>query len=343
MSTDLTQTLLYDKALGCLLGGLIGDAMGTPTEGKDYRDIERTLGWVDDFSCDGTDDTIMRNLLAEALIRTDGYATLDDWASVWLDHWDDIFGSKVGKFFISVLHTAQKIRRHSTPRMAALGNMPSSSSAMGIAPVGIVNAGNPRQAALQAYSLAGLIHTHDVAFCQDGAAAIAAAVAHAFDPAATVATILQAARQAIVPRSGAEMLGRIAAALELAADAEDYRAFRATLYEQADRFFFPIMCDARETAPLALALFQLAEGDVGLSVIYAANLGRDADTLGAMAGAIAGAYRGARAMPQSWRDKVAASASLDQGALAEELAHVALRKLESERRAGAVLDRLVGL
>ncbi|MFH1085296.1 MAG: ADP-ribosylglycohydrolase family protein, partial [Chloroflexota bacterium] len=194
MEDRMEDTRFYDKVLGCLLGGLIGDAMGTPTEGQDYREIERTLGWVENFSGDGTDDTVMRNLLCEALVRTGGYATLDDWAAVWLDHWDALFGAKVSKFFISVLHTAHKVRRHAVPRTAALGNMPSSSSAMCIAPVGLVNACNPRLAALQAYNLASLIHGHDVGYCQDGAAAIAAAVAAACMAEATVASVLAAAR-----------------------------------------------------------------------------------------------------------------------------------------------------
>ena len=59
---------------------------------------EKQFGWVADFQCDGTDDTVMKYLLAEALIRTRGYATYDDWAQVWLDQWDDIFGVKVNKF-----------------------------------------------------------------------------------------------------------------------------------------------------------------------------------------------------------------------------------------------------
>ena len=186
MESDLRATTLYDKALACLLGGLVGDAMGTPSEGIHYREIQERFGWIDDFEGSGTDDTVMKDLLSQALVATGGYATLDDWAQAWLDDWQAIFGPKVNKFFISVLHTAQKVRRHSLPRMAALGNMPSSSSAMAISPVGIVNACNPRQAALQAYNLASLIHTHDVAFCTDGAAAMAAAVAAALLPGADV-------------------------------------------------------------------------------------------------------------------------------------------------------------
>ncbi|MBN1584324.1 MAG: ADP-ribosylglycohydrolase family protein, partial [Anaerolineae bacterium] len=312
MNTDLESTILYKKALGCLLGGLIGDAMGTPTEGKDYRDIEQQFGWVGDFDCSGTDDTVMKHLLSEALIRSEGYATLDDWAQVWLDRWEAIFGPKVGKFFISVLHTAHKLRQHAVPRMAALGNMPSSSSAMCIAPVGIVNACNPRQAAMQAYNLASLIHIHDVGFCQDGAAAIAAAVAAAFIPGATVDTVLETATSAILKLSGKEMLARIEQLLALAREAADYCAFRAAAYAGAERYFCRIICDSRETIPLALALFYLAEGDVEKSVCYAANFGRDADTTGAMCGAMAGALHGVGGIKGEWAHKVARYASLSQ-------------------------------
>ena len=240
MMSNLSETRLYSKALGCLLGGLIGDAMGTPTEGMDYDRIAAEFGWVDDFSSDGTDDTVMKNLLAEALIRTDGYATLDDWAQVWLDNWNAIFGVKLPKFFVSVVHTAQKLKRHAVPRMAALGNMPSSSSAMCISPVGIVNACNPAQAALQAYNLAGLIHIHDVGFCQDGAAAMAAGVAEAMKLDATVESVLDAAQQAIIPASGADMLARIETMLALAREADgDYRAFCEAAYSRRDALVLP--------------------------------------------------------------------------------------------------------
>ena len=97
-----TTTTLYRKTLGCLLAGLIGDAIGTPAEGKPYEELMAS-GWIDDFDADGTDDTVMKHLLADALIRTNGHATIDDWAAVWLDRWDDIFGAKLNKFFPSSL------------------------------------------------------------------------------------------------------------------------------------------------------------------------------------------------------------------------------------------------
>jgi ADP-ribosylglycohydrolase len=336
-------TILYQKTLGCLLGGLIGDAIGTPTEGLDDRQIEAQFGWVSDFHSDGTDDTVMKDLLAEALVRTGGYATLDDWAQVWLDNWQAIFGDKLGKFFVSVIHTAQKLKRHAVPRMAALGNMPSSSSAMCISPVGIVNACNPAGAALQAYNLASLIHVHDVGFCQDGAAAMAAAVAEAMHPEATVERVLQAAVRAIVPRSGQEMRGRVSRALDLARASGDYHAFRHAVYARQDTFFCRITCDSRETIPLTLALFLLGDGDVERCVTYAANLGRDADTIGTMCGAIAGALGGVEGIRGDWAEKAKSLARTDQEALAQRLAQVAMAKVEREGEARAAFERIAGL
>ena len=333
-------TAAFEKALGCLLGGLIGDAMGTPSEGKEYPALEADLGWIDDFASDGTDDTIMKTLLARALIRTGGYAAADDWAAEWLDDWPAIFGKKQAKFFVSVLHTAQKLRMHAIPRMAALGNMPSSSSAMSIAPVGIVNACNPRAAAAQAYSIASLIHTHDIGYCQDGAAAIAAAVAEAFDPDASVDSVLDAATRYLAPRSGEEMRSAIDGAVALATDLGDYQAFRSAVYDQRDRFFHRIFCDSRETVPLALAFVQLAAGDVERSVAYAANFGRDADTMATMSGGIAGAFQGVQGIRRDWVERAKAVAAVDQEELAGQLVEVAFAKAQAEAQAGARLRLL---
>jgi len=338
--TDLKRSLLYRKALGSLLGGLIGDAVGTPTEGKDYAEIEQRFGWVADFDTDGTDDTVMKNLLAEALVHTEGYATADDWAQVWLDHWADIFGEKYGKFFISVVNSAQKLRCGYLPRMASLGNLPSSSSAMCISPVGIVNACNPAQAARQAYDVASLIHTYDAAFCQDGAAAMAAAVAEAMSPKATAASVLRAASAAIVPQSGREMLERIHRACELAAKKGEYKAFRAAVYAEGERFFCRITCDSRETVPLTLALFQLAEGDVEKSITYSANFGRDTDTIASMAGAIAGALRSVEGIRSDWVAKAQQVTRVSQEELASQLVQAAVSKLRREQE---ILSLLAGI
>jgi ADP-ribosylglycohydrolase len=199
--------------------------------------------------------------------------------------------------------------------------------------VGIVNACNPRQAALQAYNLGGLIHTHDVGFCQDGAASMAAAVAEAMNPRASVESVLHAALKAIVPLSGREMIERIERALDLAHHEGDYEAFRAAVYARSEAFFCRVTCDSRETIPLTLALFSLAGGDLERCVTFAANLGRDADTIASMCGAIAGALGGVGGIRDDWVTKAQRVASVDQEELALRLASAAWAKYQSEGEA----------
>jgi ADP-ribosylglycohydrolase len=316
--------------LACLMFGVIGDAMGTPTENLEPAEIERRFGWVESFEGDGTDDTIMRDLIAAALIRTNGYADADNWAEEWRDQHQAIFGSKVGRFFPSVLHAAAKLRYSYAPRTIAEGTMPSSSSAMAIAPVGIVNAGNPRAAAAQAMEIASLIHVTDVAFCQDGAAAIAAAVAEALVPEATVASVLAASTAHLKSWSGTEMRSLIAAALALAEDAGDYRTFRERYHGQFRR---AIACDSRETVPATLAIVRLANGDPSQAAILGANFGRDADTIASMAAGICGALSGTSPQAEKLVEQLPAESRELQVRLARQLMAVTRAKMERELNA----------
>ena len=337
---EIEGSRLYEKCLGALVGGVIGDALGAPTEGKSPAEIDSRFGWVDDFESGGTDDTVLRDILAGTLIRTSGYATIDDWADDWLARWDEIFGPKQNRFFLSVLHTARRLRVQGEPRMAALGNIPCSSSAMCIAPVGLVNACNPAQAAAQATHLASLINVQDAGFCQDGAAIVAAAVAAACRPDATVQSIVQEAVAPIPATSGARMLAGVQQALD-AIRGRDYAAFRGYAHEHRDRFFQVRKANSLETVPLTLALFSLADGDVERCVTYAANFGGDTDTMAAMAGAIAGAFRGVGAIRTDWLDKVKRNADQDQEELARGLTAAAVTKLDRERAAGTALSSLL--
>lgn len=323
-----------DKAYGCLLGGLIGDAMGTPTENMTPEAIEQKFGWVDDFEGDGTDDSILKYLLCQALIDTDGYATSDDWAAAWLRNRDEIVGPKRNRFFVSVLQTFRKLEAGYLPREVSGGNMASSSSAMSIAPVGIVNAGHPQAAAAQAQELGSLIHTGDVSFCQDGAAAIAAAVAAGFAPGATVADVVDAATKYLKAISGTEVRELIQQAIALADETKEYRAFRSAYHS---RFSRPIVCDTRETVPATLALCYLAQGDPKEAIIFGANFGRDADTIATMAGAICGALSGAERLPSKWIEKIQSNSFGDQKELANKLMQVAMKKAKTERSNWQVL------
>ena len=84
MIFDNGHSLLYDKILGCLIGGEIGDAMGAPAENKTYQEIADTYGTISEFSGFGTDDSALKHILCDAIDASGGYPTADDWAAQWL-------------------------------------------------------------------------------------------------------------------------------------------------------------------------------------------------------------------------------------------------------------------
>jgi ADP-ribosylglycohydrolase len=320
---------LHGRAYACLLAGLVGDAMGTPTENLEPDQIESRFGWVRELSGAGTDDSLMKDLLCDALVATNGYATADDWAAQ-IAAQQPLIRERRDKFFASVLHLVGKLRYGYPPRQLSEGNMPSSSSAMAIAPVGIVNAGHPRAASAQAQELASLIHTGAVGFCQDGAAAVAASIAVAMQPAATLEQTLDAATAYLKPTSGALMRGLIQDALSLARESGDFRAFRAAYHR---RFRQTIACDSRETIPATFALCLLASGDPVQAVEQGANFGRDSDTIATMAGAICGALGGAGAIPSAWVETIGSHADDAQAAMAARLVGIAREKARAETAA----------
>ena len=298
MLTDAPTMELAQRFLPVVVGARVGDAMGAPTEGMTADAIAARFGWVEGFAGDGTDDSLMATLLADALFASGGHAGADGWAEQWVVQRERMQAIR-DRFFPSVLHTADKLAWGFAPRRVAAGNMPSSSSAMCIWPVGLVNAGDPRAAADQAYALAALIHVGDVDFCQDAAAAVAAAVAGGLRPQAAVADVRAEALAVLHPTSGALMRDLIADAVAEAKASSGYDEFR----ERFIRFHRSIACDSRETVPAAFALTALADGDVRRGVEFAANFGRDTDTIATMTGALCGAHRGPRRDPADVVDR----------------------------------------
>lgn len=297
------NNLLEDRIYGCLLGGLIGDAMGAPVEGKTFRQIEVQFGpeGVTDFEGTGTDDTAIREQLIYALLENDGAISCDEFAQSF----QTFRAANYGKWWVPVRNMFHKIDSEvSLPVDAGYGNAPSSSSAMAISPMGIVNAANPRQAVLETFDVASLIHSGPSGFCRDAACAMAAAVAQAFAPDATLENIIEAATQYLHPVSAQEITDCIRQTLALARETGHYEDFRARFYEQHLR---AEQCDSRETVPVTLALFLLADGEPKRAILFGANFGRDADTIATMVGGLCGAYRGAAELPAEWVAKVEAN------------------------------------
>lgn len=333
-SEDLELTRRY---LPVVVGARVGDAMGAPTEGMDPEEIEERFGWVNGFTGDGTDDSLMATLLADALLASGGHAGADEWAAQWVSQRERMLAKK-DKFFPSVLHTAEKLAYGFPPRRVAAGTMPSSSSAMCIWPVGLVNAGDPRAAAAHAYALAALIHVGEVDFCQDGAAAVAAAIAAGIRPGTNVGDACAEALAVLHPASGTQMRDLIAAAVTLADEAAGYEEFRERYHAG---FLQQIACDSRETVPAVFALATLARGDLRRGVELAANFGRDTDTIATMTGALCGAIGGPDAIPEEWTAALGPAAMTDAVDLAGRLAEVAQAKVADRERLTRTVPGLV--
>ena len=332
MATDR----LTDKIYGCLMGGLIGDAMGAPTEGMHYEKITEEFGpnGVTDFEGVGTDDTAIRGQLIDAIFKSDGHPTVDHFAQSFLDFREQ----NRRLWFVPVRNAFHKLEEGlELPAYAGWGNMQSSSSAMAISPMGIINACDPRQAALETMDVASFIHNGPSGYCRDAACAMAAAVAAAFDADATIESVVDAATRYLLPVSASEIKQTIARALSLAAESGSYERFRASYYATFGR---SVLADSMETIPATLAILTLAEGDPERAIIWGANFGRDADTIATMVGGVVGALHGASGLPSSWIAKVEANPDVTYRDTAQCLAGVVRRRIEDSRERIAAVESL---
>lgn len=171
---------------------------------------------------------------------------------------------------------------------------------------------------------------------------MAAGVAAAFAPDATVESVVAASTENLLVSSGREMRDAIDRAQDLASEVQEYKRFRAAVYERADEFFQRITCDSRETVPVTLALFSLARGDVEKCVTYGANFGRDADTIASMCGALGGALMGVDRIRPDWVRKAHQHSGVDQEKLAADLVQAAIAKHAAETDARRVFASLLG-
>jgi len=166
---------------------------------------------------------------------------------------------------------------------------------MMIHPIGIINAGDPENAAVDALDVCQTIQSSLISYAPDSAAAIAAAIAEAFKPEATVNSIIQAGRAYVD-----ENIGQIIdECIGYARQAPDMLAVRELYWK---RFGGRVPTDSLEVVGESFAMFWLTQGDPKQCVIAGSSLGRDADCVASIAGAIAGAFKGIEAIPKEWMD-----------------------------------------
>jgi poly(ADP-ribose) glycohydrolase ARH3 len=229
-----------------------------------------------------TDDTEMMIVLAESLLEH-GCVEDESLATAFLERCDPSRGYGAGTLQVLALWR-QGVPVDAAPRRlfdgeGSLGN----GAAMRIAPVAVLFADAPQRLRAQAERSARLTHAHPLAI--DAAVAQAAAIAAALRGEDILAAGRGAARQP-------ELRSRLERAAVLLESEPGPAAVADLLGNSA------IGHESVPTAMFAAA----SQGGFEEAVSFAVRCGGDTDTLGAMAGALAGAAHGASAIPARWLD-----------------------------------------
>jgi len=301
---------LFDAVYGCLIGGAIGDALGAPVENWHFRDVRRVHGKVTEFlpqparARDGapgqiTDDSTLRQYLCLAIVQNGGRVTPDDYARVWLEQADP------SRLFMTERIVLEKLRLGMSPWDAGRGGLPADAAVMSIAPIGIINAGDPRQAYSDAFLIAGV---HQDGLERDAAATLAAGQAVAVVPGSSE----RDAVAAMLEHSTFEVRRLVERGRALAAECPSPDAIAERFYATMLDPGFPtppgeewdpqrsVAPTSREVVPVVTALLLHCRGDAERCLVEGASFGRDADTIASVLGCLAGALAGAGALRRDW-------------------------------------------
>ncbi len=301
---------MYDRILGGLFGQALGDAWAMPAMLTPGDTWEKYGGWVTEFlpgpqdhpvhaglsPGQVTDDTEQAFALAEAIIQ-DGGVTVEGAARAIVSWYDRIGGDDCPYVGPSTRRAVQAIKAGADlGKSGRFGD--TNGAAMRISPVGLIHPGDELGAVDDARIACTPTHNTDVAI--SGAAAVAGAIAAALVPGATLDDIIRAGGTAAdLGRSyghrwmGASVSRRISLSVEIASAPMPERERLQEIYD-----LIGTSLAIPESIPAAFGVLAMAEGDPKQTAIYAAALSGDADTIGAIACAIAGAWQGATAFDQ---------------------------------------------
>ncbi|RCG16537.1 ADP-ribosylglycohydrolase family protein [Streptomyces reniochalinae] len=296
-----------DRARGAMVGLAVGDALGAPAENMKPSQIRERWGRIEGFVSDdpaGTDDTEYA-LFSGLLLAEHGSAlTVEHVEAAWHRWIADLDeGSFRGAGF-SERGTLENLRRGlAAPISAQHRHAWSDGLAMRAAPFGVFAAGRPAEAARLVAIDGTVSHEGEGIY---GGRAVAAGVAAAMvsdSPGAAVQAALS-----VIPENSwtSRSLQRAVSAARRAPLRPDAtrlsveRAVRSSVVIGG----YPWTDLAPEAIGLAFGAFTAARGDFTHAVLTAVNMGRDADTTAAVAGALAGALRGQAAIPERWSSAI---------------------------------------
>jgi len=374
MNNQTKYNRLQDKIFGCVYGGAIGDAMGAPVEDMHYLDIIDMYGRVEDLipltklRFGGRPPyEISHHFLFEA---REGYLHEIDptwhhsreilnnpfcgWSTKAGTYTDDMryrvlayqcfvqqgrpFTSyEFAEYLQNYWHESENTG-HSMRREWARGffnfNILTKIAVSGMPfyhPEINVGWGTP----------GGMIHPGDPSAAARDGSVLAAGIAEAMKPQATVDSVIGAildhaytipsSKSTHLPFMSDEFLHRTNELLGLAQKYDTVFDIIPAIYEKYLANYPPYdglyMC---ENIPVAIAMFFIAKGDLKLTILGSANFGRDCDSIACIAGELAGALNGIKSFPEQWIQCVhEANAEFDLDELSISLYRILADRLDS--------------
>lgn len=294
--------LSQSQSQGALIGTFVGDALGMPVEGWSYRRIRDQHGTIDRM-LEGrlgpgtyTDDTQMMIALARSLLRCKGVDE-EDLAKAFLDHFDPRRG--YGRGTRSVFQRwcdGESVEQASSQIFdgGSFGN----GGAMRIAPVGVLHSGYPEELERAVRRSVRITHAHPLGIGGALLQARAVCLAAARDPGS-------------VPGKPGRFVERVFQGLPDDFNPEGFWDSKVESVQEllddpgpADPSDVVDRLGTNSTTGGSVLTAQYAVcshmDSFEQSMSYAVSLGGDTDTIGAMAGAIAGALHGVDAVPDRW-------------------------------------------
>ncbi|EXX90682.1 crystallin [Paenibacillus darwinianus] len=333
-----------DRVKGVVYGTAYGDAMGAVVEKLTYGEIKDKYGriettdtkwWKADFAESDrlsrmrghgivTDDTLMTLALMNVYVNERRHLDAYDMACEFVKEiafrprYIPEFGREamiLDRLFYPEKHIFNRhVLANCEPREGGYGNMVNCGAAMYIAPVGVVNAGNPRGAYDEAILFAS---GHQISYGLEAAGVMACCVAKAFEPDATVEDIADTALHYAKDGTKRAIHALCEAAVALRLDRGDRDKIVSRFHEAIAPYspmgddvsrsigkvgipsihYTPSRLYSIEELPLALAYILLHDGDLAEAVKDGVSSGRDTDSIGVMIGAVLGAKHGLNAIP----------------------------------------------
>ncbi len=323
------KSIAYDRACGALAGMAIGDALGMPSQTLTRQEIARHYGQITAYvapypdhpvshglqAAQVTDDTEQAFLLAQRLVQDGEEFNEALWAQDLLDWERDVRARGLRDLLGPSSKAALAAMLNGEPASETGRSGTTNGAAMRIAPVGIATGYSPMSDFVGRVELACRM-THNTGEAIAAASAVASVVSSGVDG-LDLDTAVGAALDAAVqgqkrgyPVGKTDIRHRISNALDLADQGMSEAEFAQAVGTSVASF---------ESVPAAFGILWMAKGDVWKAARIAANIGDDTDTIGAIAGAMAGACTGIEAIPSAALAPVRAANNLPVEEMAEQL------------------------